>query len=569
MQKIFTTKWQEVVILSENEENIEKILLENRGLEKANNEELEKFFNPKISDLHNPFLMPDIREAIVRIVNAVKKWEKIVVFGDYDVDGVSSTAVVVKFLSEEMKAKVSYRIPHRSKDGYGLKEYFFDELAEKWVTLVVTVDCGTRDILPIAHAKKLWIDVVVTDHHAVPDIIPTEVIGILNPKRKDSNYPFSNLAGAGVAFKLIHGILLTLEKIDKNYEWKVEEILTKYIDIASLGTVADCMPLIDENRIITTLGLKQMKNSSSAGLKKYVAEIKNLEWNADIIGFQIWPRINASGRMDTPITALRWLLSGEDRCDEFLEELEKLNSERKNIVVDFVEKAIENINLENPILYFFDQNLEHGIIGLVAGRLTEKFNRVTFSLCEHHEADGSISYVASCRAPEWCNLMEILDDSKELFLRYGGHKQAAGFSVKPENLEALKEKTTKKFYEMYPQIPESTIKVEAKINPYNINLELLEKTEKFKPFWIWNPKPQWLFEDVTITEIRTIGTEAKHLKISIKENPLLPILFWNGAEEMENLKIWEKFSLIVDFEKNFFNQKETIQAILKYVCIKK
>lgn len=263
MQKYFTKNGAEVVIQSEWNGDARSILFKNRKLDESKNP--DKFFSPKLSDLHNPFLMPDMKPAVVRILNAVKNQEKIVIFGDYDVDGVSSTALLVKFLSEELGARISYRLPHRVHDGYGLKNYFFDDLAQKGVTLVITVDCGTRDIIPIQHAKNLGIDVIVTDHHAVPDVIPTEVIGILNPKRHDSQYPFSSLAGAGVAFKLVHALLLSLEALkDARFMGKVEEFLTKYIDIASLGTVSDCMPLIDENRIITTLGLKQMKNSCSA-----------------------------------------------------------------------------------------------------------------------------------------------------------------------------------------------------------------------------------------------------------------------------------------------------------------
>ena len=262
-QNFFTKSGTKIFIQSEWNGDAENIFLKNRNLEDVDQ---EKFFEPKISDLHDPFLMPDMRPAVKRILEAIDRNERIVVFGDYDVDGVSATALVVRFLANELNAQISYRLPHRAKDGYGLKEYFFDELAEKNVKLVITVDCGTRDIEPIRHAKKLRIDVIVTDHHAVPNEIPTEVIGILNPKRTDKNYPFPNLAGAGVAFKLIHAILLSESK----FEGKIEKILTKYIDFASLGTVSDCMPLVDENRVITTLGLKQMKNSESAGLRKYL-----------------------------------------------------------------------------------------------------------------------------------------------------------------------------------------------------------------------------------------------------------------------------------------------------------
>lgn len=561
-QNFFTKSGTKILIQSEWNGDAENIFLKNRNLEDIDQ---EKFFEPKISDLHDPFLMPDMRPAVKRILEAIDRNERIVVFGDYDVDGVSATALVVRFLANELNAQISYRLPHRAKDGYGLKEYFFDELAEKNVKLVITVDCGTRDIKPIRHAKKLGIDVIVTDHHAVPNEIPTEVIGILNPKRTDKNYPFPNLAGAGVAFKLIHAILLS----ESEFEGKIEKILTKYIDFASLGTVSDCMPLVDENRVITTLGLKQMKNSESAGLRKYLEWHENIEWNADIIGFQIGPRINASGRMDTPITALRWLLASENRCDEFLEEIEKLNTDRREVVENFTKTALENVDLQKPILFFLNKNLEHGLIGLVAGKLTESYNRVSIVLCEHHEADGSLSYVASCRAPEWCNIMEILDDSKDFLIRYGGHKQAAGFSVSPENFEIIQSRMIAKFYEIYGtgELPVPTIRVESILPPNEATLKLLESIEKFRPFGIGNPKPFWLFDEVEITEVQTLGSEKKHIKIFTKQHPSLPIIMWNGAEN-EEFQIGKTISLIIWLDKNIWNEKISLQAFIKEICYK-
>lgn len=248
------------------------------------------------------------------------------IFGDYDVDGVSSTAILVRYLSE-IGCQVSYRLPHRVHDGYGLKSYFFDELASKDVKLVITVDCGTRDIRPIRHAKSLGIDVIVTDHHAVPDIVPEEVIAIINPKRSDSLYPFRDLAGAGVAFKLLHAVAIAIEKTNSHTNTiennknnssmstltvTIAKVLQDYIDFAALGTVSDCMPIVGENRTIVSLGLRQMSQSRSHGLRKFLSGREKIRENdADLIGFQIGPRINAAGRMDTPITALQWLLAGD------------------------------------------------------------------------------------------------------------------------------------------------------------------------------------------------------------------------------------------------------------------
>jgi single-stranded-DNA-specific exonuclease len=303
-----------------------------------------------------------------------------VIFGDYDVDGVSSTALLYTFF-DSIGIECSYRLPHRVQDGYGLKKYHFDELAKKSVKLVVTVDCGTRDIEPIRHAKSLGIDVIVTDHHAVPDIIPEEVVAIVNPKRKDSKYPFPNLAGAGVAFKLIHAIAIKL-KLD------LDETLTQYIDMASLGTVADCMPLIGENRIITALGLRQMKQSKSSALRKYIENLdRDIEGDADIIGFQIGPRINAAGRMDSPLKALHWLLATEDKVDDWLLEVESLNVKRQETVKNFSEEALLSVDIDAPILFYIHDELEHGLIGLVAGKLTEAYGKPSIVLCPHNRED--------------------------------------------------------------------------------------------------------------------------------------------------------------------------------------
>lgn len=309
-----------VTILSHDTSlSLEETLMKNRNITD------NAFFSPDFSLLHDPFLLPDMDAAVKRIQEARTSEERIVVFGDYDVDGVSGTAILVRYLTE-IGCHVSYRLPHRVHDGYGLKEYFFDELAKIGVNLVITVDCGTRDIFPIRHAKSLGIDVIVTDHHAVPEEIPTEVIAIVNPKRKESKYPFRELAGAGVALKLVHALARTLEH-DPD---RIEKTLREYIDFAALGTVSDCMPLLGENRVIVSLGLTQMRNSRSYGLRKFLSgREKNRQHDADIIGFQIGPRINAAGRMDTPVTALQWLLAGDARSDELFEELEYLNQSRK------------------------------------------------------------------------------------------------------------------------------------------------------------------------------------------------------------------------------------------------
>lgn len=268
--------------------------------------------------------------------------------------------------------------------------------------------------------------------------------------------------------------------------------------------------------------------------------------------------------MDTPLTALRWLLASEDRCDAFLEEIEGLNTERREVVQAFTDKALYNVNPNEPILFFVDTKLEHGLIGLVAGKLTETYNRPSIVLCEHIETDGSLSYVASCRAPEWCNIMELLDQSKALFLRYGGHRQAAGFSILPRLLPSLQENMKRSFLDIYGEhIPAPTITVEAAIPPHEVGIEALDAIAAFRPFGIGNPKPKWLFENVTITEVTPLGQEGKHCKIYIQENPNLPLIFWHGASHQSHFPLGATVSFLVDFESNVWNGKTRLQVIIK------
>ncbi len=645
---------------------LEMILRKNRNI----TSEMEaKFFVPSLADLHDPFLLPDMEKAVERILEAREKHERIIIFGDYDVDGVSSTAILVRFLTE-IGCIVSYRLPHRVHDGYGLKEYFIDELAQKEVKLVITVDCGTRDIWPIRHAKSLGIDVIVTDHHAVPAIIPEEVIALINPKRTDSVYPFRELAGAGVAFKLLHAIAVKVDsekwKVKNNNEWSelwtlnlelspwVNDTLIHSIDFASLGTVSDCMPIVGENRTIVTLGLRQMNQSKSRWLRKFLEwRDKITENDADLIGFQIGPRINAAGRMDTPITALQWLLAGEDRVDSLFDELEHLNETRKWTTEHHLEKALQNVDTSKPILFYDAHDLEHGVIGLVAGKLTEMYNKPSIVLKNGHDhpltsrkgdeilveesplsipltrgtqgvcsesremnpptplvrgaetlnilpaqpsAHPTLS-IASCRSPEWCNIIELLDRCREFFIRYGGHRQAAGFTIETEKIEAFKEMMYHEFSLIHDieNLPTKTIDVECILDAATgLTLENVATIDRFRPFGIGNRKPLFLLQDETILECGPLGKEDKHLQLRLASNPGIKLVAWWWGKEWrvksEKWKVWstssdsqEKndevntpdyidllqpgniISLIVELDRNVWNGKESVSVVVKDV----
>jgi single-stranded-DNA-specific exonuclease len=641
---MYTVSGKEVHLLSNAKSNLENILWENRGSE---GEKSDSFFDPKIADLHDPFLLPDMSQAVDRILLAREKWERIVIFWDYDVDGVSSTAILVRYLTE-IGCQVSYRLPHRVHDGYGLKSYFFDELASKEVRLVITVDCGTRDIGPIRHAKSLGIDVIVTDHHAVPDIVPDEVIAIINPKRWDSKYPFRDLAGAGVAFKLLHAIAIQITSSPSSFsegeslskgssqseddKKKVHQVIMQYIDFAALGTVSDCMPIVDENRTIVSLGLKQMSQSRSHGLRKFLSGREKIRENdADLIGFQIGPRINAAGRMDTPITALQWLLAGDERSDSLFEELEHMNETRKWTTDHHFEKALNSVDTSKPILIYDADDLEHGIIGLVAGKLTEMYGKPSIILKNGHDqpltrhkgdevevneglnvgmleslndrksnlrnfepSNLQVTSIASCRSPEWCNMIELLDRTREYFVRYGGHRQAAGFTIETGKLDEWKEAIYRAFSEIHDieNLPKRKIEVECILNPVSdLTLENIAVIDRFRPFGIGNRKPLFLFRDETILEMSPLGKEGKHLQLRLASNPKVKLIAWGWGKEWrvksEEWKIWSSWevptkgsgvdvpdyidllqpgnivSLIVELDENEWNNQKSVSVIIK------
>ena len=273
----------------------------------------------KFEDLHNPFELKDMQKAVDRIKEAKNKGERVMIFWDYDVDGVTSTSILMHFF-RKIWLDASYRVPHRVKDWYWMKKYFIDEMATLSVNLIVTVDCWTKDLDVITHAKNLWIDVIVTDHHAVPDIISEDAVAVINPKRDDCNYMYKHLAWAWVAFKLVQA--LVYDFFDKK---EAEKYLKSTIDIAAIWTVADCMRLTWENRIIVQEWLKQIRNSRSLWIKKLIWDKINEDLDADIFWFQIWPRLNAAWRMDSPYKAVNLLLNNSENIDKIISEIEQLN----------------------------------------------------------------------------------------------------------------------------------------------------------------------------------------------------------------------------------------------------
>ena len=505
-----------------------------------------------LDDLYDPYLLADMDKAVARIKEAKEKGERVVVFWDYDVDGATSTSILIHFF-KTVGIECSYRLPDRVKDGYGLKNYFIDELHEKDVKLIITVDCGTRDVECVKHAKSLWIDVIITDHHAVPDQIPEEAVALINPKRKDCAYPFKWLAGAGVAYKLM--MALAREYMDDE---QYSNYLRESIDIAAIGTVADCMQLTGENRIIVIEWLKQIKNTRSRGIKELISHKMEENLDADIFGFLIGPRLNAAGRMWSPYKAVNLILNQWDGLEQTLAEIEAMNTDRKALTTSFVDDALLNINPKDNLIFYDSTDVTHGIIGIVAGRLTEKYYKPSIVLVRHDD-----KLIASCRSPDYFDMITTLGKYKEYFLSFGWHKQAAWFSISVDKFDEFKEKILEELNALPFDQYKREIKIDKMVELDELWFKFLEKVNVYKPFGMGNTKPLFIVEDFQFKAVRYLWKWLDHIRFDTKQGfKVFGFFMW---EHMDDIKKADKIDLIFDIAEDLWNGRRNL--MLKIVDI--
>ena len=508
-----------------------------------------------IDDLHDPFALKDMWKAVERLLQAKENDEKVMIFGDYDVDGVTSTSILMHFF-KKIWLKASYRLPHRVNDGYGLKDYFVDECAELWVTLIVTVDCWTRDIEVIQHAKKLWIDVIVTDHHAVPEVIPEEAVAIINPKRPDCEYPFKGLAGAWVAFKVMCAVASEIFDFEE-----YEEYVRDSIDICAIGTVADCMTLTWENRLIVVEWLKQLRNSRSRWIRSLIEDKINTDLDADVFGFVIGPRLNAAWRMDTPYKAVNLILNNGETLAKTLHEIEMLNDQRKFQTKQFVEEALQKVNPKDNLLFYYSPAIEHGIIGIVAGRLTEQFYRPSIVLKDEWD-----KLVASCRAPEYFSIIDILEKYKDYFIAFGGHKQAAGFSIAREKFGEFKTKVLAELNAIDFRQHKKELQVDKVVNLNELGFGFLYKMNKFKPYGIGNKKPLLMVEDLDFESVSILWKNSRD-HIQFKTAHGYKIYGFGFGQYLEDIKKANKIDIIFDISEDNWMWKKNLLLKLEDIVI--
>jgi single-stranded-DNA-specific exonuclease len=500
------------------------------------------FSSAELSDLHDPFLFPDMKKAVERLQKAIATRQRIVVYGDYDVDGLSGSALLIHTL-RFLTAEVSYRVPNRLTEGYGLHAKYIEELAEQNTSVLITVDLGISCAKEVALAQSKNIDVIITDHHTIPAELP-KAFATLHPKLA-STYPFEHLSGSGVAFKLACALLMATQN---------EDLIPHLTDLASLGTVADCVPLIGENRTLVKLGLEKLQQTRWDGLKAILQNAGVSAYSTDTIGFQIGPRLNASGRMDSAYWGLQTLLATGPEAYEKSQKLEALNKDRQALTQKIMLEAEAHLRLEEPLIIEAGQGWSSGIVGLIAGRLQEKYSKPTFIL-----EDRGDHLIGSARSLPGYHTVEALRSVAHLLEQFGGHEQAAGFHLKKENYEAFRSGLQSHAEQHFKQRPlEPSLSADLLLEPGELTLEQLSKIESFAPFGVGNPRPLFWLKNTQMIEARPVGNEGKHLKFKTRfgEQEWGGIAF-HRASDAEALK--GATQLLVELQRNIWNGKTTLE----------
>ncbi len=535
----------------ELEEVTEQILL-NKGFK--NEQELEAFFVPDYNEnLNNPFLLNDMEKAIKRTLKAIKKGEKICIFGDYDADGVTASVLLVSFLKEEFQAKIINYIPDREEEGYGLSKDALDFIKKKGVDLIITVDCGITNNQEIDYANEKGIDVIVLDHHNVLDEIP-KALAIIDPKNpQEKKYPFKELAGVGVAFKFLQALS---EKSSKDKKEK----LKWYLDLVAVGTIADCVPLINENRILVKFGLMVLSKTKRVGFKQLFqnGKIKINENDlptAEQVAFQIAPRINAAGRMGKAQIAYDLLMENDQvEASRLAVEIEKKNQERQKTTSDIlkdVKNEIGKIKKIPKVIIKASPKWKIGIIGLSAGKLTEEYARPVILLQEK----GNILRGSGRSIPGF-NLVEAMGTQKKLLTRYGGHNQAAGLAMDKNNFNQFVEGFMKEAEKKITKELVKTLKAEIKIRFNEINHKLCQEISMLEPFGKENELPVLFLEKIKIIKKRLLGNGEKHLKLWVgkdDKSEVLEAIAFGLGQDSEGLKMGDEIDLLFCLEKNNWN----------------
>jgi single-stranded-DNA-specific exonuclease len=525
-----------------------------RGIEDT--EYIKSFLNPSLDGLNDPFLMKDMDKAVDRIIKAIDNKEKIIIYGDYDVDGITSTSILVNFLCS-LKADVEFFIPDRVSEGYGLSVDTIFKLLTHKPSLIITVDCGITSFDEVEYINKNNIDIIITDHHECREELP-DAYAVINPLQRGCSYPYKELAGVGIAFKVINALCKKLQLGNAHYA---------YLDLAAIGTVADVVPLTGENRIIVKYGLPRIKDSSNVGVMALVSScgLKVKPITSWAISFILAPRINAAGRIGDARRAVKLFTTADlKEAEDIVLTLNDENKFRQDTEAEIHREVLEKIDKEvdlckEKVIVVIGEEWHHGVIGIVSSKITEKFNRPCILLS--HES-GICK--GSGRSIEGFNLFKALNHLSELLENFGGHELAAGLSIRYENFERFKKMINQYAEAVFDQkdmIPK--IKVDVRINRDDISINNIKELDKLAPFGAGNPCPVFSYDKIRVSDIKTVG-ESKHLKIRLEDSSFsTEAIGFNMGSLANSLSTMDILDVAFSLEINNWNNIEKIQMNLK------
>lgn len=533
--------------LSKYPELIQKLLFY-RGIE--DQESAEKFFNPDyLRDLHDPFLLPNMDEAVERILLAIKENQRITIYSDYDADGIPASVALNDFLKSISFENFDVYIPHRNREGFGLNKKAVEEIKSRGTNLIITVDCGTADVEHVNYARELGIDVIITDHHEAGDILPNAII--VNHKLVDSKYPERILCGAGVVFKLIQALI-------KKGNFDLKEGYEKWLlDMIGIATMADMVPLVGENRALAHYGLVVLRKSPRPGLQQLFKKTR-LDQNkitAMDVGFTIAPRINAASRMGEPHAAFHMLSERDiEKVSGFVEHLHEINDQRKGHVAAITkhvyQKFDDHEDLENlKVIVAGNPIWQPSLLGLAASNIVERYKKPVFLW---GRGDGE-ELKGSCRGIEGVSTLNLLNEVSDILHTFGGHDQAGGFVAKSESVDFLLDRLNEACKNNSPEDSLQVVFIDSEISVPEINYKNFEQIQKLAPFGIGNEEPKFLVKNVLIKDIQKFGKNKEHLKVVCFQNgkTIEAISFYSDEDSFSNkISINENKSVVATIEKN-------------------
>lgn len=520
-----------------------------------------EFFRPDLKKMHDPFLMKDMAIAVTRLLKAINEEENIMIYGDYDVDGTTSVAMMYMFVSS-LSDRVVHYIPDRYSEGYGVSFQGVQYAIDNDISLIISLDCGIKAIDKVKMAKDAGVDFIICDHHLPGEILP-EAVAILDPKQEDCQYPYKELSGCGVGFKLIQAICSELSLSDEAYE--------QYVDLVAVSIAADIVPITGENRILAYYGLKKLKENPTIGLKTLLLNFDKPDCTISDVVFKIAPKINAAGRIEHADLAVDLLTSKNyDAAEKIAQQIGELNIERKTLDADVTQEAlvqiIENNEENNATSVVFGKNWHKGVLGIVASRLTESYYRPTLVFTE---SNGKM--VASARSVKGYNVYDALDHCSQYLEQFGGHKYAAGLTMRPEQFSMFKkafEEEVKKTISKSLLVPQ--IEIDTELDLVDIDPKFYRILKQFAPFGPQNMRPVFLTKNVFDSGYaKSIGSEGKHLKMTLYQEGARNIIkaIGFGLGSYAPLIKHKSFDVVYTIEENYWQGKSHLQLNVKDIRI--